>query len=380
MKQQTCQIEKQLIDRYCNGETNAKETIAALRLISLKPEWEQYVYDFSKSEEEKDAERSIIQLRVNYEEQIEEIYGQFIPIYSLAAVDGENLCALQCEKYILKRFGKKCDDEKLEQESRNNYWLRDSGTPLFNIGRMLEHNDLYVDRKVDVSLENLKQKKEEGNYVIAIVNNDILCNGTSEDNDVDDILPNHAVILLEINERQNQVVLFNPSTGNEKDVYPLDVFIEAWATSKNYTAFVRELQSKDEYNPQQLDVSKISLTPELLELVEFLSENAHNVWGERKVYDAAQKGKTVKYAEKSGEDDKTVYNDFFLPYYNLTDDKKNPDRDMVTNTIKCLLRLGYRLVNVNKLHRCPQCGSFIELHNNYCSNCGRELTNEDFKE
>lgn len=351
-------VTKENIIDFLNGNLSAQDTLEVLETMAFDSSLEEQV---------------ISNQRMKYARQIDLDYGGFLPIDKMAADDGENLCDFQCESYILKKHGKEISDSSLAEEAKNNYWLRSMGTPLYNMGKLLESNGLLVSRVYDADIDKLCDTLE-GHDVIVVVNGSKL-SGFEEDPFSEDN-PNHAVVVLSINKCTNEVELFNPATGNEKDVYPLNEFEDAWGESKNYLVLIREKEYENEYIPRPIDVSSVSLTPDLLELIDTIAENAHNVWAEEKL----RKDPGLKYAplDEDGDEVKGC-NHFFRPYTELSEEDKKQDVDMAVNTIKLLKRLGYRIVNVNKLNRCPDCGEPIEMHNLYCSHCGRKLSWEDFK-
>jgi ribosomal protein L32 len=351
-------VTKENIIDFLNGNLSVQDTIDVLETMAFDSSLEEHV---------------ISTQRMNYARQIDADYGSFLPISKMAADDGENLCDFQCESYLLKKHGKEISDSSLVEEAKSNYWLRSMGTPLYNIGKLLESNGLLVNRVYDADVNKLCEALEE--YDIIVVVNGFRLSGNEEDPFSEDN-PNHAVVVVSIDKVANEIVLYNPATGNEKDVYSLTAFEEAWNESKNYVVLIREKEYENEYNPRPIDVSDVSLTPDLLELIDTIAENAHNVWAEEKL----RKNPGLKYAplDKDGHEVKGC-NHFFRPYTELPEEDKKPDVDMAVNTIKLLKRLGYRIVNVNKLNRCPDCGEPIEMHHLFCSHCGKKLSWEDFK-
>lgn len=352
------------MDRFLEGKTSPKETMLIMAEMAVNPKWEEY---------------AVTSRRMSYVAEQMSDYGSFIPASSNAADDGRNLCDFQCETYILKKCGKNIQEEELFARCKKNYWLRGQGTPLFNMGKLLEDNGFLVNRKYDSSIDELIEDLRENN-VIVVVNGDVLqgkvCDLLSEDFNFEDT-PNHAVVVLSIDE--TQVVLYNPSTeknnpsqlANHVSRYPLELFIDAWKESKNYTVVVREKRFPEEYNPQPVDVSSVTLNGELLELTEMIAENAHDVWA------LARKKEGWTYA--SQRDDQKKTNPDMLPYGMLPEKEKQYDRDMAFQTIKLLKRLGYKLININSMYRCPECGEVIEPSYNFCPTCGKQLSWEDFK-
>ena len=201
--------------------------------------------------------------------------------------------------------------------------------------------------------------------------------GKGDDNPFSDDNPNHAVIVLAIDKENGKATLYNPSTGNDEDTYGLEVFKEAWAESKNYLILAREKEYEHEFIPQPIDVSGVTLSPDLMELIDTIAENAHNVWAEKKI----RENPGIRYAplDENGNEKDGNYNHYLLPYAEMPVKDRQPDIDMAVNTIKLLKRLGYRIVNMGELPRCPECGQPIEMHFQYCPHCGKKLTWDDFK-
>lgn len=363
-------IDYQLMNRFFEGTTTPEETTLVLTAISANPEMEEYF---------------ITHKRLEYTNEMLEDYGSFIPASSMAADDGRNLCDFQCEAFILRQSGKDVSDEELAKDSRKNYWLRGQGTPLYNIGKLLESKGFLVARVYDSNMRTLAEKLKS-HSVITVVNGDILTHREpdilSEDFSLDNN-PNHAVVILNISDDNGTVSLFNPATESDVTDYPVDLFEDAWAESKHYMVTVREKRFPEEYIPQPMDLSEVNLNPELMELSEMIAENAHDIWGQLKkesYSSVLEKNPDFRiYAERVNGQEQEGHNHYYVPYSMLSEEDKEPDRKTAMGTIKLLKRLGYRLVNINSMYRCPDCGEVIEPSNNYCPNCGRTLTWKDFK-
>lgn len=352
-------ITTEQLDRFLNAQTTTEETLEILEAMVFDPSLQEYV---------------ISSERMNYEMELQRDYGSFLPASRLAADDGKNLCDFQCETYILRKHQIQYKEDKLAEEARNNYWLRSQGTPLYNMGRLLEANGLLVERVYDADLEQLAAAVDAHEAIVVVNGNKLEKNEETDLFDEDN--PNHAVVVISIDKKNDIIALYNPSTGNKSDIYPLHLFVEAWNESKNYLVLVRNKNYDSEYIPHPIDVSDVTLSDDLLQLSETIAENAHNVWAEEK----KRKNPDIRYAplDENGHE-VAGHNHYFLPYSQLSEEDKKPDIDMALNTIKLLKRLGYRIININELHRCPKCGEPIEMHNLFCSHCGKELTWEDFK-
>lgn len=352
------EFDTSLIDKFLEGTLNPEESIAVLAAISANPKLEEYV---------------VTKKRLDYAtEQIDD-YSSFIPANSSAADDGHNLCNLQCEAYILNAAGVKVSETELANESRKNYWLKSQGTPLFNMGKLLESKGYLARRVFGATFDTISFSLKDYS-LIAVVNGDVLI-GKEPDIFSDDFSldnnPNHAVVILDVLNNTNKIRIFNPAEGESCKEYEIDTFKAAWAESNNYLVLVRPKHYPQEYIPQPVDVSDIPLNPELMELTEMIAENAHDVWAEARMKEGWTYGEV--------RDDTLKKHPDMVPYSCLPEGEKQYDRLMAMNTIKLVKRLGYRLVNITSMYKCPECGDVIEPNNNFCPNCGRQLSWEDFR-
>jgi hypothetical protein len=89
------------------------------------------------------------------------------------------------------------------------------------------------------------------------------------------------------------------------------------------------------YQPRPIDVAHIALTPEILKLTEQLAENAHDVWGAKRLAEGWTFG-----PKKDGDQKLTP---LLVPYAELPESEKQYDRDLALATLKAILALGYRI-------------------------------------
>jgi ryanodine receptor 2 len=89
------------------------------------------------------------------------------------------------------------------------------------------------------------------------------------------------------------------------------------------------------YRPCPLAVHDIALTGELLELVELLAKNAHDVWAQKRI------GEDWRYGKKRNDAEKLT--PCLVPYEELDDSEREYDRALVRETLKVILKLGYRI-------------------------------------
>lgn len=352
------------MERFLNERTSPEEALQILEEAAFNPEMEKV---------------SVLARIQSYTQNLIENFGYFIPAGSFAADDGQGLCDLQCEAFILKREGVNVEDDLLAEESKNNYWLRDGvGTPLFKMGKLLERKGFLVNRFIGASLEKLKKDLEDFS-IIVVVNEDTLSGKHHDIFDEDfntDSNPNHAIVVLSINENNQTVTLFNPSRKEDSVDYPVDTFLSAWGESGNYEVTVRKKRFPEEYNPQPYDVSRVVLSEELEELIEMICENAHDVWAKEKI--ARNPGIGYSPLDPEGKE-VPGKNHFLVPYDMLSEEDKEFDRNMVLNSFKLAQRLGFRIVSFNGMYKCPHCGTAVEPSDCFCRACGERLTWETFR-
>lgn len=349
-------IEK--VDRFLHGETSITETMEVLDAIAADSKLEEYL---------------VTERRLDYVNNQMKEYGSFIPIRSMAADDGKNLCDFQCESYILRSKGINTEESVLSERARHNYWLRGEGTPLYNIGKLLESEGMLVNRCADATMPKLIEDLKE-HMVIAVVSGntlsgkeiDILDDNFSLEDD-----PNHAVVVIKVDKDENKITLYDPASREDEHEYSLKLFESAWAESKNYMVTVREKRFPQEFNPQPIDVSNVELDDDLVELTETIAQDVHDIWAAKRINEGWSYGTERNDSKKQHPD--------LIPYADLPESEKDYDREMAIHAIKVIKRLGYRIVNINSMYRCPDCSDVIEPSNNFCPNCGRSLSWKDFR-
>lgn len=297
-----------------------------------------------------------------------EAYGQdrpYIPMAECAAVSEANLCDFQCEVWILNAFGVPFEEGALAQEARENRWLKDSGTPLHAVGKLLEENGLSVRRQYESTQEELQTAIDAGEHVIVVVDGEIL-DGKGQYTD-DELCDYHAVVCLESD--ASSLKIYNPAKGITPEEYPAGRFMNAWREAGGY--MVRVKNEPFEYEPRPLRLDDVMISAELLDLREAIAENAHEVWA------AGRKKEGWTYGPER-DDQKKLHPDM-IAYSDLADSEKQYDRDMAINTIKLVKKLGFDIVPQHKPeYHCPECGASVAKAHVYCSQCGAKLPNEIF--
>lgn len=92
---------------------------------------------------------------------------------------------------------------------------------------------------------------------------------------------------------------------------------------------------KREYVPEPVDTSDVVLPEELLALTERIAENVHDVWAVGRMAEGWRYG-PVRDLEK-----KTTPQ--MVPYEELPDSEKEYDRNTAMETLKLIVKLGYRI-------------------------------------
>jgi hypothetical protein len=262
-----------------------------------------------------------------------------LPMSAMAASCEEGaFCCMECEKYILKKFGFVVDEEAMVADAFQNGWVKEKGTALHNVGRHIEKNGLLLTRRYHATFADLSVAIERGESVIVAVDGGELI-GNKVQEKMEDILagplPDHTVVVLEVDAQNETLIVYDPNSVNDRDEYPVNVFMDAWADSSNYMVSVAPDGMK-EYDPCPIDLSDVELPDELNELREAIAENAHDVWAlERKA-----QGWTYG-AERNDERKETPC---MVAYSQLPESEKTFDREMAMNTLKLLKKLGYDIV------------------------------------
>lgn len=280
-----------------------------------------------------------------------------LPMTYLAAASEDNLCDILCEQYILKHYVHTFNTEDLVDAAAENQWLQEEGTPLHNIGRLLEKNGVTVRRNYDGTLAEIAAALSKNKSVIAVVDYGRLLH--NEQNAYF-----HAVVCLSVN--PNVVTIYDPAMDDECD-YPAEDFQAAWDATRNYMvcAAIGDL----EYDPRPLSVDDIDLDSDLLDLTEAIAEDVHEVWA------LGRKAEGWTYGEQR--DDVAKKHPDLVPYARLTEGEKQYDRDVALHTIRLVKKLGYKIGKPGAF-RCPSCGAYIDRKMNFCPQCGEKIDQEVF--
>jgi len=89
------------------------------------------------------------------------------------------------------------------------------------------------------------------------------------------------------------------------------------------------------YIPNAIDTNDISLPADLIELIEKIAENVHDVWAAGRIADG------WKYGEERN--DKLKLHPCLIHYDELPDSEKEYDRSTAASTLKLIQKFGYEI-------------------------------------
>ena len=90
-----------------------------------------------------------------------------------------------------------------------------------------------------------------------------------------------------------------------------------------------------EFIPNPVDTHSIQIPEELKSLVEEMSKNVHEVWAQTRISQGWTYGAERNDAEKK--------HPCLVPYEELSEEEKEYDRNTSIETIKLILKLGFKI-------------------------------------
>lgn len=253
---------------------------------------------------------------------------RILPMNALAAANPDNLCSFRCEMFVLDCLGIDTDHWSLLETAKANNWLREQGTPLHHVGRLLEMKGLHVERRYDVKADDIQKSLRENKHVIAIIDKNELSSIPPSNNNS----TYHAVYIdaIDTSPINGKVFCIRPFDG---DLFSIDlnIFYAAWRKSGCYMVAVYDTAAV--YDPQPIYVAEIELDSDLEDLTEAIAENAHDIWARARMDEGWTYGPVRDDARKLHPD--------LVPYAQLPESEKEYDRIMAMNTLRLVRRLGY---------------------------------------
>lgn len=89
------------------------------------------------------------------------------------------------------------------------------------------------------------------------------------------------------------------------------------------------------YEPTPIDTNDITLPSDILELAEILAKNTHDVWSTQRIKEGWQYG--------PARNDEKKQHPGLVGYEELPESEKAYDRNTAFETLKVLVKLGYRI-------------------------------------
>ena len=206
-------LSDELLAAYLDGNTNEEETKQVLRALKHDKQLQEILNVALQTEDK----ASLIPLQ-----------NEVLPMLQMAALSGENICAVLCELFILQRHHIPYNEEELVNTAKQEGWLKPQGTPLYCIGNLMELKGLKVERKYDTTISDLRLAIENDDDVVVGVDREKLY---ADENDPED-LTNHAIVVTAIN--NDGVTIFDPYKKPEIINIPLPEFMDAWKESRFY--------------------------------------------------------------------------------------------------------------------------------------------------
>ena len=89
------------------------------------------------------------------------------------------------------------------------------------------------------------------------------------------------------------------------------------------------------YHPEPIDTTGVELPAAVNELRELLAKNAHDLWARDRIKQGWSYG--------AQRDDAKKHNPCLVPYEELPDTERQYDRNNAMETLKAIVKLGYRI-------------------------------------
>lgn len=155
----------------------------------------------------------------------------------IALSDADVLCAIRCEQYVLDMFGIHKPLFELKRLAEEKGWLRDTGVAIENLGKIAKHYGLTVRTyKSDINMISAAINAEK-QVLVAVDGGELIGNPFEEK--LEDALvggiADHCVVVLNYDEEDNKVMLFNPAFGDIPLTVSTETFLDSWEDSGNYT-------------------------------------------------------------------------------------------------------------------------------------------------
>lgn len=164
-------------------------------------------------------------------------------IFSQDVLQGyPDTCAIKCQQLILESNGMEVSETELRNEAAANGWYSPGyGTPMENVGSLLESHGMEVNRCTGASISDIAGELSQGRQVIVGVDSGELWNA-GHDEAFEDLIyggqADHALLVSGITvdpfTAEESILLTDPGTGDVCMEYPAEQFEDAWDDSGNF--------------------------------------------------------------------------------------------------------------------------------------------------
>lgn len=100
------------------------------------------------------------------------------------------------------------------------------------------------------------------------------------------------------------------------------------------------MKAKKKYVPRPINTEDIQIPEELLSLSEKIAENVHEVWAAGRISEGWTYGSAKDNAKKT--------TPWLVPYDELPESEKEYDRKTAQETIKLIIKMGFKIEAGNK--------------------------------
>ena len=92
----------------------------------------------------------------------------------------------------------------------------------------------------------------------------------------------------------------------------------------------------NKYIPSPIDLSEVELPSDINSLVELIAKNVHDVWAKQRIEEGWTYGKNKDSVKKT--------TPCLVPYEELPEEEKEYDRKTAMETLKLVVKLGYKII------------------------------------
>lgn len=148
-------------------------------------------------------------------------------------------CAIAAQEFAIEELlDIDIDESELRKIAFENGWLTENGTTIYDIGKLMEHMGLNVERSFNNTLEDLCACLERGCHPVVSVDADELWSGYNEELFFPGRDANHAiqVIGVDLSDPDDPMVIINDSgvANGCGAMVSAELFLDAWEDSSCY--------------------------------------------------------------------------------------------------------------------------------------------------